>query len=200
MNYTYNVTVNFNENLINFYEWNKDDNIKKLNKTLVYLVDLKTYKDIINKNVKVTQSFLDNLLTTDYTCIFTTEVDAICVKFDKDGYIKLLSKLLLLEERDILDDLTPKNQIILKYKKLSNKQVGYSRYTRYEKQNIEKILNFLNKEKDNTSLINYMYYEWFDTTKSNDKYNDLSTVVTQSYCEKHDKLLKVIDLFNCNNV
>lgn len=200
MNYTYNVTVNFNENLINFYEWNKDDNIKKLNKTLVYLVDLKTYKDIINKNVKVTQSFLDNLLTTDYTCIFTTQVDAICVKFDKDGYIKLLSKLLLLEERDILDDLTPKNQIILKYKKLSNKQVGYSRYTRYEKQNIEKILNFLNKEKDNTSLINYMYYEWFDTTKSNDKYNDLSAVVTQSYCEKHDKLLKVIDLFNCNNV
>ena len=29
MNYTYNVTVNFNENLINFYEWNKDDNIKR---------------------------------------------------------------------------------------------------------------------------------------------------------------------------
>lgn len=200
MNYTYNVTINFNENLINFYEWNKDDNIKKLNKTLVYLVDLKTYKDIINKNVKVTQSFLDNLLTTDYTCIFTTEVDAICVKFDKDGYIKLLSKLLLLEERDILDDLTPSNQIILKYKKISNKQVGYSKYTRYEKQNIEKILNFLSKEKDNASLINYMYYEWFDTTKSKNKYNDLSTVVTQPYCEKHDKLLKVIDLFNCNNV
>ena len=58
----------------------------------------------------------------------------------------------------------------------------------------------LNKEKDNTSLINYMYYEWFDSTKSNNKYNDLSTVVTQSYCEKHDKLLKVIDLLNCNNV
>ena len=34
----------------------------------------------------------------------------------------------------------------------------------------------------------------------NNKYNDLSTVVTQSYCEKHDKLLKVIDLLNCNNV
>jgi len=197
MNYTYNVTVNFNESLINFYEWNKDDNIKKLNKTLVYLVNLKTYKDIINKNIKVTKSFLDNLLTTDYTCIFTTEIDSICVKFDKDGYIKLLSKLLLLEERDILDDLTASNQIVLKYKKLSNKQ---TEYTRYEKQNIEKILDFLNKEKDNTSLINYMYYEWFDSTKSNNKYNDLSTVVTQSYCEKHDKLLKVIDLLNCNNV
>ena len=107
-----------------------------------------------DKNIKVTKSFLDNLLTTDYTCIFTTEIDSICVKFDKDGYIKLLSKLLLLEERDILDDLTASNQIVLKYKKLSNKQTNNSEYTRYEKQNIDKILNFLNKESDNTSLIN----------------------------------------------
>ena len=200
MNYTYNVTVNFNENLINFYEWNKDDNIKKLNKTLVYLVDLKTYKDIINKNIKVTKSFLDNLLTTDYTCIFTTEVDAVCVKFDMDGSIKQLSKLLLDEERDILEELTKENRIILIYKKISNNQNQYSKFTRNEKQNIEKILNFLSKEKDNTSLIEYLYYEWFNTMKSSDKYKDLSLSITKEYSEKHDKLLKIIELLSYNNV
>lgn len=200
MNYTYNVTVNFNKSLINFYEWNEKDNITKLNKTLVYEVDMKTYKDILNMNIIVNKSFLDKLATSDYTCIFTTEVDAVCVKFDAMGSIILISKLLLDEEKDILEELTKENKIILNYKKISNKQIQYSKFTRNEKQNIDKILNFLNKEKDNTSLIEYLYYEWFNKMKSNNKYKDLYLGVMKEYCDKHDKLLKIIELLSYNNV
>ena len=200
MNYTYNVTVNFNKSLINFYEWNEKDNITKLNKTLVYEVDMKTYKDILNMNIIVNKSFLDKLAISNYTCIFTTEVDAVCVKFDAMGSIILISKLLLDEEKDILEELTKENKIILNYKKISNKQIQYSKFTRNEKQNIDKILNFLNKEKDNTSLIEYLYYEWFNKMKSNNKYKDLYLGVMKEYCDKHDKLLKIIELLSYNNV
>ena len=200
MNYTYNITVNFNETLINFYEWDRKDNITRLKKTFVYQVDMKTYRDILNKNIMVCKTFLHTLFPSNYTCIFTTEVDAVCVKFDMDGSIKQLSKLLLDEERDILEELTKENRIILIYKKISNNQNQYSKFTRNEKQNIEKILNFLSKEKDNTSLIEYLYYEWFNTMKSSDKYKDLSLSITKEYSEKHDKLLKIIELLSYNNV
>ena len=90
--------------------------------------------------------------------------------------------------------------VILIYKKISNNQNQYSKFTRNEKQNIEKILNFLSKEKDNTSLIEYLYYEWFNTMKSSDKYKDLSLSITKEYSEKHDKLLKIIELLSYNNV
>ena len=125
MNYTYNITVNFNETLINFYEWDRKDNITRLKKTFVYQVDMKTYRDILNKNIMVCKTFLDTLFPSNYTCIFTTEVDAVCVKFDMDGSIKQLSKLLLDEERDILEELTKENRIILIYKKISNNQNKY---------------------------------------------------------------------------
>ena len=148
----------------------------------------------------VCKTFLDTLFPSNYTCIFTTEVDAVCVKFDMDGSIKQLSKLLLDEERDILEELTKENRIILIYKKISNNQNQYSKFTRNEKQNIEKILNFLSKEKDNTSLIEYLYYEWFNTMKSSDKYKDLSLSITKEYSEKHEKLLKIIELLSYNNV
>ena len=62
------------------------------------------------------------------------------------------------------------------------------------------ILNFLNKEKDNTSLIEYLYYEWFNKMKSNNKYKDLYLGVMKEYCDKHDKLLKIIELLSYNNV
>ena len=200
MNYTYNITVNFNETLINFYEWDRKDNITRLKKTFVYQVDMKTYRDILNKNIMVCKTFLDTLFPSNYTCIFTTEVDAVCVKFDMDGSIKQLSKLLLDEEKDILEELTKENRIILIYKKISNNQNQYSKFTRNEKQNIEKILNFLSKEKDNTSLIEYLYYEWFNTMKSSYKYKVLSLSITKEYSEKHDKLLKIIELLSYNNV
>lgn len=200
MNYTYNVTVNFNESFINFYEWNENDNITRLNKTLLYEVDMKTYHDILNKNIIVDKNFLDTLIITNYTCIFTTEVDAICVKFNLDGTIKFLSKLLLDEEKDILEELSKENKIVLNYKKISNKQMGYSKFTRSEKQNIDKILNFLIKEKNNTSLIEYLYYEWFNKIKTTDKFKELYLEITKEYCDKHDKLLKIIELLSYNNV
>lgn len=200
MNYTYDITVNFNRDLINFYEWNQTDSITKIRKTIVFEVDKKTYKDILNKSVKVDKKFIDKLYPTNYTCIFTTEVDAVCVKFDNDGCINLISKLLLEEEKNILDELTQENKIKLKYKKIPNNQNKFSYYTRNEKQKIDRILSFLAKEKDNTSLMEYMYYEWFNTMKSKDKYSELSSAINKEYTEKHDRLLKIIDLLSYNNV
>lgn len=200
MNYTYNITVNFSESLINFYEWDSKDNITILKKTFVYHVDMKTYKHILNKNILVDKSFVDTLFSTNYTCIFTTNVDAVCVKFDSDGSIKLLSKLLLDEEKDILDDLSKQNKIKLKYKKTSNNLNHYSKFTRNEKQNIDKILEFITKEKDNVSLIDYLYYEWFNSKKSSDKYKELTLDIAKEYNDKHEKILKIINLLSYNNV
>ena len=47
MKYYYDITLNFNELPINFYEWEKSDDIERILKIKVYKVnDLKDYIDI----------------------------------------------------------------------------------------------------------------------------------------------------------
>ena len=77
-----------------------------------------------------------------------------------------------------------------------NKTNNYKLTTRREEEVITKLLNYLNDSKNNTELIDYLYYEWFHNNKSNDKYNDLITEINSEYTEKHNELFKIIELIN----
>lgn len=200
MNYAYNVKVNFKKNLFNFYEWKKQDNIEILPKVLVFLVDNKTYKDILHMQIKVNNIFLNKIISNNLMCIFCTEIDTVCVKFTTYGQIELISKLLLEEEKDILDNLSSINEINLEYVKVNCKMHSYSNFTREEEKNINKILNFLSCEKQNQPLIDYIYYEWFNKNNYNNKYDCLVNAVKKEYSFKHEKILKIIEIVNLTNV
>lgn len=194
MNYIENIRVNFQKKLINFYEWDCNDNIILLEKIDVFKVDDNTYQDIILMNIKVDNAFLNSIKNSKNICIFFIDIDSICVKFNENGIIKEISKLTLEDEEDLLDEFDSIKEYKLKYKKIKNGN-NYSYNTRSEDKIINRLNNYLNSNKEDIETINYLYYEWFNRSSNcKDKYNKLLKSINSEYSIKHEHLYDVIKL------
>lgn len=189
MNYIYNIEVNLKEKLINFYEWNSSDILTKVDRIPLYLVNTKDYIHILNMNIKLNKKI--NLVNN--MCLFTNSVDVICVLFTNDGIIEKISKLKLIDESDILDEISEKNKIELDYK-IINKSNNYSFNPRYEENIVNELLEYVKSKKEDNNIIDYLYYEWFSDKKCNNKYEKLIKSINKKHSVKHDKLYKIIEL------
>ena len=189
MNYIYNIEVNLKEKLINFYEWNSSDILTKVDRIPLYLVNTKDYIHILNMNIKLNKKI--NLVNN--MCLFTNSVDVICVLFTNDGIIEKISKLKLIDESDVLDEISEKNKIELDYK-IINKSNNYSFNPRYEENIVNELLEYVKSKKEDNNIIDYLYYEWFSDKKCNNKYEKLIKSINKKHSVKHDKLYKIIEL------
>lgn len=178
MNYVYDVLLNFNKEMYEFYDWNLDDYISHIRKILVFRVDNKTMRDLVNNSIVVDSDFLikisnrtemftkQNVKIINYAALFTNGSFVIGIKFDKNGEIIGRSKLLIDEELDILDSALDMNQYNLKYNLIAdNKNVSFK--TRKEIFIEKYILKKLNEVENNKEMLKYLYYECF-----NEKNND----------------------------
>lgn len=195
MNYIYNIKVNLKNNLINFYEWESNDKITTLKKAKIFVINNYDYNNILKMNIKIRKEFLKNIELDNLTCLFTNAVDIVCIKFNIDGTISKISKLNLEEEREILDEINYKVKTKILYSKI-NKENNYKLTTRREENIKNKLLEFLISSKDNTELIDYLYYEWSGKTSSSNKYDELLSSIKDEYSDKHNKLFKIIELIN----
>lgn len=178
MNYVYDVLLNFNKEMYEFYDWNLDDYISHIRKILVFRVDNKTMRDLVNNSIIVDYDFLikisnrtemftkQNVKIINYAALFTNGSFVIGIKFDKNGEIIGRSKLLIDEELDILDSALDMNEYNLKYNLIvDNKNVSFK--TRKEILIEKYILKKLNEVENNKEMLKYLYYECF-----NEKNND----------------------------
>lgn len=188
MNYAYNIKVNLNKRLYNFYEWKDADNIIIYNKLDVYVVDDQTYDDILKMRIKA-----DDKQFSKYTCIFTNGIDTVCVRFSDNGEIELISKLDLEEESELLDEINIKNKYSLKYE-LIDKSNKYSYNTREENEIIDYLNMYILNNKDNNDLIDYLYNEWFHDNKSKFKYERLMNAVNGEFVKEHKELYDIVKL------
>lgn len=195
MNYIYNIKVNLKNNLINFYEWESNDKITTLKKAKIFVINNYDYNNILKMNIKIRKEFLKNIELDNLTCLFTNAVDIVCIKFNIDGTISKISKLDLEEEREVLDEINYKVKTKILYSKI-NKENNYKLTTRREENIKNKLLEFLISSKDNTELIDYLYYEWSGKTSSSNKYDELLNSIKDEYSDKHNKLFKIIELIN----
>lgn len=192
MNYNYNIKVNLKDKLINFYEWESKDKITILKKVPIFKVNDKSYEEIINKKIKVEKDFLNKISLSNNTCIFCSDIDIICIKFNNEGLKDKISKLDLVEEKEILDEMLNKQKSKIKYTIISNENT-YSYKTRKEIRIINNIVGYIEKEKNNNDLIDYLYYEWFNkNTNKKDKYVELIKSIKENYTEKHNNFYKII--------
>lgn len=192
MNYNYNIKVNLKDKLINFYEWESKDKITILKKVPIFKVNEKSYEEIINKKIKVGKDFLNKISLSNNTCIFCSDIDTICIKFNNEGLKDKISKLDLVEEKEILDEMLNKQKSKIKYTIISNENT-YSYKTRKEIRIINDIVGYIEKEKNNNDLIDYLYYEWFNkNTNKKDKYIELIKSIKENYTEKHNNFYKII--------
>ena len=140
MNYIYNIKVNMQNSLLNFYEWNNDDNIEIINKLPLVVVKDKDYINILNMCIKLDKPELIKFELSNNMCIFTNLFDCVCVKFSNIGIIDKISKLTLVEEDDVLDEIKNKKVVDIKYN-IINKNNNYNFLSRNENKILNSIIN-----------------------------------------------------------
>lgn len=205
MNYVYDILSNFNQELYDFYDWDKNDNFTHLRKVPSFRVSKEVLVDLMFKKVKIKGNLLK--LIKDKTQVFTKEgvdvieycfivsdsVNSLGVILDEDGVIYKRSKFLVSEELEINKCLKTSKIYNVEYNLLSSK-THYSNMTRNEEKITNLILNELELIMDSTDKIDYLYYEWFNTNKGKNKYKKLVSSIKSSYTSKHEYILELLNL------
>ena len=205
MNYVYDILSNFNQELYDFYDWDKNDNFTHLRKVPSFRVSKEVLVDLMFKKVKIKGNLLK--LIKDKTQVFTKEgvdvieycfivsdsVNSLGVILDEDGVVYKRSKFLVSEELEINKCLKTSKIYNVEYNLLSSK-THYSNMTRNEEKVTNLILNELELIMDSTDKIDYLYYEWFNKNKGKNKYKKLVSSIKSSYTSKHEYILELLNL------
>ena len=205
MNYVYDILSNFNQELYDFYDWDKNDNFTHLRKVPSFRVSKEVLVDLMFKKVKIKGNLLK--LIKDKTQVFTKEgvdvieycfivsdsANALGVILDEDGVVYKRSKFLVSEELEINKCLKTSKIYNVEYNLLSSK-THYSNMTRNEEKVTNLILNELELIMDSTDKIDYLYYEWFNTNKGKNKYKKLVSSIKSSYTSNHEYMLELLNL------
>ena len=169
MNYIYDLLLNFNEKIYEFYDWNKTDKIIHIKKIPIFKISSSKMNIIKNNKICFEDSFLEKIYRKteefmnrknkyiDYACLFTDGVEVIGINVNKKT---TYSKLLIDEESEVINmslHMTEKN---IEIKILENKKIELFK-TRKEIEQINETKNIFNKilKENNDEKLKYLYYE-----------------------------------------
>ena len=204
MTYIYDLVLNFNSELFEFYEWEEDDKLYHIKKIYLVKIDCITYNDILDNKIIIDDKFLlgivnkceyfenKKIITIPYSMIITDSYRAMAIMMDSKGNIIKYSSLLLDEEEDVLEVsdrlATVKIDYIIKEKKKN------TLLTRKEKNIIKYIKKDLNNSYKNKNInkLKYLYYEYFN--KESDDINEIYYNLIKILDQKIDK--KIYNLYN----
>lgn len=181
MKNVYDILVNFKKIPYEFYEWDKNDDIKHIKKIPSYKVDDLTLYDFINNEIIVSKEFLENIKErteffynrtikkVNYACIVFNEEVSLAVLFNETGEILGRSKLLFDEEEDVISSGKNLDVYEIKYNVIKIIKRNFD-FTRNESKIILLLLKYLDKiyESNKMDELMYIYFECF-----NEKENDL---------------------------
>lgn len=207
MNYVFDVCLNFNKELYNFYEWNNEDEILYFLKIPVFKIEEEIINDFIKNDIRVDILFLNKIYNksqiyfkksnkiNEYSCILTTDKQSVGLNFDKNGYVIGKSYLSLEEENEVTEFSKFIKYSLINYKIIKQNSVRENYLTRKEKEDIKIIKNYLNIfEKDGkNNELKYLYYEVFNTNENDYKKikNKLDNILFVND-KKRDKILEII--------
>lgn len=174
MNFIYDILINFNDSLYDFYEWNISDNVVHIRKIPLFRIstceldDIKNFvlkfdfdfiKKLENKTEKFTSKDVEKIL---YASLFSDGKDVVAVKFNSKGISYQVSKLLIDEQEEVLEVVENFNNYVIKYEKL-NKKNSNDFKTRMQVEKYNYILRLLNKleKKQEIDKLKYLYFECF---------------------------------------
>lgn len=171
MNYIYDILLNFKDELYDFYEWNKEDNIIHIRKIPIIKISEDDLYNIKNNYIQIDESFLEkiknkteiftskNIKKIEYACLLTDSNSIIAIN-RMDKKIKR-SSLLIDEELDSLNDID--NLKIEKIKYDIIKKINYNEFkTRKQIEITKYIKKEFNKIKKEEDKLKYIYYDCFN--------------------------------------
>lgn len=177
MNYIYDVLLNFNEKIYDFYDWNLSDNVYHIRKIPIFKVNSNDLKKIYKNEVEFEKSFYEKINNKTeiyfnkrigylrYGCVFSDSVNAIALRFKNKTIEK--SSMLLSEIEEACD--------IVKYLKdeeIPFKIIKVNTNEHYKTRHDIELNSYLTKElnklkEDNVAKLKYIYYECFDKYEEN---------------------------------
>lgn len=207
MIYIYDILLNFKDELYDFYDWNKNDNIIHIRKIPLIKIKEKALVNIKNNNVKFDEETLNQI--KDKTEIFTPKISK------KIEYMTLLSdgnyviglqiegkkikksSLLIDEELDILEDVNNLDFMNINYK-IINKGINNELKTRKQRETEKFIKKGINKIKNDEEKLKYLYYECFDKKEENKEkilHKMLNNINNLDVNKKIYNFLKLIEVY-----
>lgn len=177
MSYIYDILLNFHEQLFDFYDWNKSDNIIHIKRIPLLKISSNKLTEIINSEVIFNNDLLEiidektevytNRKTRiiKYACLLTDGLRVIGINVGKNNQY---SKLLLDEEYDVLEVSSRLKESCISYQIINKKEKNNYR-TRKEIEQKQKALKELNLiiKKDNPAELKYLYYDCFNEKTDN---------------------------------
>ena len=180
MNYVYDILLNFNEYLYDFYDWNLNDNIYHIRRIPLCKVDTKTLLDLKQTVVQVTDDFLKRIDQKievfekhkvgkiRYACVFSDGLESLALVFDEQGISKKGSTLLLEEETEVNELCLRIDEEQLSIKKLLPR-INHDSKTRLEVEKEQFILREIKEleEKQKHDKLKYLFYDCFNQKEEN---------------------------------
>ena len=201
MNYIYDILLNFNEEIYDFYEWNPNDDITHIRKIPIIKTDSLHMKNIKNNYIEFNEEFLFNIKNKteifsgrtikniEYAFLISDGVEVIGININNKK-IKY-SKLLLNEEAEVLEvaGRLKENEILYT---ILNQKKSFEFKTRKEKEMYKYVLKELKKLKNeaNTSKLKYISFECFSEKIEDNIYQNLIDKLEDNYI----KLYKIFKL------
>lgn len=175
MNYIYDIYLNFNEKLFDFFDWNKNDKLIHVKMIPIFKTTEKNIKTIINYDIKLDEKLFDCIInkatvwnkSNKYKnyALFCDDNNIIAIEFNNDRKSIRKSSLFINEELEILE-----NTHKLKIKNIKFEILNKNKITLKTRKQIKEE-NFINEELKNidNKKLNYIYFECFGKQENNRK-------------------------------
>ena len=169
MVYIYDIVLNFNDELLEFFEWEESDDIKYIKRVPLIRVNDTLINDILENNILFDDILLDQIKdktiyydkNNDYPVLLISNLDiALAILIKDNGY--KYSRLLLAEEYEVLNIASKLSITKVNYSIINKKNIN-NNLTREERKIKNTLLNEINYLYNNNKLdkLNYYYYEYF---------------------------------------
>ena len=198
MNYIYDIVLNFQNNYYQFFEWNRTDKIKNINKIAVYHVSDQDILDLTNNKIIIDNTFLnklkeDNKKNKKLMCLVSNKSQTIGLLFSNDGVLLKRSSLMFEEETEVNNYV--KDLPLTKIDYIKNEKQESSNRLRIEKEKKERLIEYI-KNTSNELTLKYLYYEYFKEECTNlDKIKEtLINVMESDWNNNKSTLYKTISI------
>jgi len=173
MNYIYDIYLNFNEYLYDFFDWNKNDKLIHIKMIPIFKVTEENIKNMITYNIKLDKNYLNYVYNKATVwnksekyksyALFCDNNTVIAIEFNELGISIKKSYLLINEELEILE-----NTNSLKIRNINFKVLDKTKSSLKTRKQIEEE-NFINNELKNIDInkLKYIYFECFGKHEDN---------------------------------
>ena len=180
MNFIYDILLNYNDLLYDFFDWNMNDKITHIRKIPLFKVSADIFSKVKNNKVKLDMNFLENIYNKteifknhkveklEYAFLISDGLDTFSVVLDKNGNSIKYSSLLLDENDEVLEVCERLEEKNIKFK-IIKKHDQKIYFTRKDVDMINYIRKELKTIKDDEKA-KYIYYELFDKKSDDIKY------------------------------